>query len=152
MVPAVAAALVVGCGCGPRLAGAGAPRDTTRQDTTRHDATREDMLRWMRAAHDMRQQALSWGDQAYGAVLVQGGRVIGLGPSRVVRNSDPAAHAEREAIRHALAEAGPALVRGAVLYSTSRPCGACEAAAAQAGVARMYFGADLHDAGAPVAR
>jgi len=36
-----------------------------------------------------------------------------------------------------------------VLYSTSRPCGACEAAAAAAGVARMIHGAALADAGAP---
>jgi tRNA(adenine34) deaminase len=40
-------------------------------------------------------------------------------------------------------------LQGAVLYSTSRPCSLCEAAAAQAGVKRMYFGPSLTDAGAP---
>ena len=97
----------------------------------------------------MRQQAESWGDQAYGAVLVQGGLLIGLGPSRVIQNNNPDAHAEREAIADALARVGAARVRGAVMYSTSRPCSVCERAAAKAGIQRMYVGAGLTDAGAP---
>jgi len=36
-----------------------------------------------------------------------------------------------------------------VMYSTSRPCGACERAAAQAKLARMYYGREAIDAGAP---
>lgn len=106
--------------------------------------------RWYEAALAMRRLAESWGDQPYGAVLVQDGRIIGQGPSRVVKNADPTAHAEREAIRDALSAHGAGAVRGAVLYSTSRPCTACERAAARAGVRRMYFGAALQDAGAPV--
>jgi tRNA(Arg) A34 adenosine deaminase TadA len=38
---------------------------------------------------------------------------------------------------------------GAVVYSTSRPCGACQDALALANVERMYFGADGADAGRP---
>jgi tRNA(Arg) A34 adenosine deaminase TadA len=106
-------------------------------------------LRWIRAAEEMRRQALSWGDQAYGAVLVKDNRIIGYGPSRVVKNNDPGAHAEREAIKHAIAEVGKEAVKGSALYSTSRPCRLCEAAAAQAGVVRMYFGAEVQDAGKP---
>ena len=101
------------------------------------------------AALAMRDLALSWGDQPYGAVLVQGGRIVGDGPSRVVRNDDPNAHAEREAILDAQRRLGRRDLGGSVLYSTSRPCRACEAAAAAAGVARMVVGADLVDAGAP---
>jgi tRNA(Arg) A34 adenosine deaminase TadA len=122
------------CACAPRLAfGTGA------------DAG----LRWAREAEAMRQLALSWGDQAYGAVLVRDGRVIGHGPSRVVKNGNPDAHAEREAIRDALTRVGADPVRGADLYATSRPCALCEAAAARAGVRRMFFGAQAQDAGAP---
>jgi tRNA(Arg) A34 adenosine deaminase TadA len=36
-----------------------------------------------------------------------------------------------------------------VLYSSSRPCAACETAAAQANVARMIHGRDSIDAGRP---
>ncbi len=104
---------------------------------------------WYEAALAMRLLAESWGDQAYGAVLVHGGGIIGHGPSRVIRNGDPDAHAEREAIRDAVARHGAARVRGAVLYSTARRCAACERAAARAGVARMYVGPALRDAGVP---
>ena len=38
---------------------------------------------------------------------------------------------------------------GAVLYSTSKRCSLCEAAAAQAAVSRMYFGSPLADGGTP---
>jgi len=94
----------------------------------------------------MKALALSWGDQPYGAVLVVDGRVVGEGPSRVVKNADPTAHAEREAIRDAQRRLGRAHLAGAVLVSTSRPCAACEAAAAGAGVARMVWGDALDEA------
>ena len=106
--------------------------------------------RWYDAAEAMRRLALSWGDQAYGAVLVANGAIIGEGPSRVVKNGDPTAHAEREAIRDARRKLGPGAVVGSVLYSTSRPCRDCELAAAEAGVARMIHGAALTDAGRPM--
>ncbi len=104
---------------------------------------------WYEAAAAMRRLAQSWGDQAYGAVLVLDGKLVGEGPSRVVLNKDADAHAEREAIRDAQKRLGIVQLSGAVLYSTSRPCGLCEAAAARAGVSRMVFGPDLSDAGAP---
>ena len=103
----------------------------------------------MSAALEMRQRALSWGDQPYGAVLVLADRLEGEGPSRVVLNKDPDAHAEREAIRDAQRRLGRASLVGAVLYSTSRPCSLCERAAYEAGVARMIHGEDLRDAGPP---
>ena len=105
--------------------------------------------RWYQAAEAERQRALSWGDQPYGAVLVLADRLEGEGPSRVVLNKDPDAHAEREAIRDAQRRLGRASLAGAVLYSTSRPCSLCERAAYEAGVARMIHGEDLRDAGPP---
>lgn len=105
--------------------------------------------RWAEAAAQMKQRALSWGDQPYGAVLVQDDQLIGEGPSRVVLHKDPSAHAEREAIRDAQRRLGRQRLEGSVLYSTSRPCAACEAAAAAAGVARMRHGLDARDAGVP---
>ena len=112
-------------------------------------APRHTDAHWARLAEAMKQQALSWGDQPYGAVLVLNGALAGEGPSRVVKNSNPDAHAEREAIADAQRRLGRQTLAGAVLYSTSRPCRLCEAAAARAGVARMVFGPALTDAGAP---
>jgi tRNA(Arg) A34 adenosine deaminase TadA len=105
--------------------------------------------RWFEAAEAMRRLALSWGDQPYGAVLVTASGLVAEGPSRVVKHSDPNAHAEREAIRDAQRRLGTQNLAGSVLYSTSRPCRLCEKAAAEAKVSRMYFGAQLVDAGVP---
>lgn len=106
-------------------------------------------LRWYEAAAEMKRLAESWGDQSYGAVLVLDGTLIGEGPSRVIKNQNADAHAEREAIRDAQRKLGREKLEGAVLYSTSRPCALCESAAARAGVMRMYFGPSLTDAGVP---
>lgn len=105
--------------------------------------------RWYRLAEEMKRLAESWGDQSYGAVLVLDDQAVGLGPSRVVRDGDPDAHAERVAIRDAQRRLGRQRLDGAVLVSTSRPCALCEAAAGAAGVSRMVYGAALHDAGPP---
>ena len=105
--------------------------------------------RWYEAAAGMKRLAESWGDQPYGAVLVLDGRIVGEGPSRVVLHADPGAHAEREAIRDAQRRLGRQQLPGSVLYSTSRPCRVCEAAAAAAKVSRMVYGETLADAGPP---
>ena len=105
--------------------------------------------RWIEAAFDMRRLAESSGDQSYGAVVVMDGAIVGEGPSRVVKLGDPEAHAEREAIRDAQERLGRKSLDGAALYSTSRPCSRCERVAAEAGITRMIYGAELHDAGRP---
>lgn len=103
---------------------------------------------FMDLAFELRAQAERAGDQPYGAVLVRGGVVIGEGASAVLARGDPAGHAEREAIRSAMAKLGPNLA-GSALYSTSRPCAACETAAWRAGIVRLVHGPDLIDLGAP---
>jgi len=107
--------------------------------------------KWYAAAVEMRRMADAWGDQGYGAVLVAGSAVVGQGPSRVVVDRNPDAHAERVAILDAQRRLGRERLAGSVLYSTSRPCSLCEAAAFRAGVGRMYFGPALQDAGSPIA-
>jgi tRNA(adenine34) deaminase len=101
------------------------------------------------AAFQMKDDAVRSGDQAYGAVVVKDGRIVGYGPSRVVVRRDWTAHAEREAIRDAQARLGTNDLSGCVLYSTSRPCGSCESVAATANIARMIHGAQATDAGRP---
>jgi tRNA(Arg) A34 adenosine deaminase TadA len=100
------------------------------------------------AAFRMRDDAVRAGDQAYGAVVVKDGRVVGFGPSRVIQKKNQTAHAEREAIRDAQGRLGNDL-SGCILYSSSRPCSECEAAAAKANIERMIHGRSASDAGAP---
>lgn len=100
-------------------------------------------------AFEMRRRAIAAGDQAYGAVVVKDGRVVGEGVSAVVTRNDPTAHAEMEALRNASRTLGTTNLAGCELYGTSRACGMCEPAAAKAGISRMYYGPDGVDAGAP---
>ena len=101
------------------------------------------------AAFRMKDEAVRAGDQAFGAVVVKDGRILGFGPSRVVLKKDATAHAEREAIGEAQARLGRSDLSGAILYSSSRPCPACEAVAAEANIARMIHGSEAVDAGRP---
>jgi tRNA(adenine34) deaminase len=115
------------------------------------DSSAKPSRRWFDDALRMRRLAERAGDQPYGAVLVLDDRLVGEGPSRVVELGDATAHAERVAIRDAQRRLGRNDLRGSILVSTSRPCTACEAAAALAGVSRMFYGEELRDAGAPKA-
>lgn len=104
------------------------------------------------AAQRMRQEAIASGDQPFGAVIAKAGDIIGYGPSRVVVDRNPDAHAERVAIWDAQKRTGTMTLSNATLYSTSRPCSACENAAARANIDRMIFGESASDAGEPQRR
>lgn len=111
-----------------------------------HDATPQSFtLR----AFEMQQLAIDTGDQGYGAILVRDGRVVGQAPSRVIVNGDPTAHAETEAIRDTARRLGTRNLQGCAMYSSSRPCPMCEAAAYWAGVDRLVYGRDVTNGGAP---
>jgi tRNA(Arg) A34 adenosine deaminase TadA len=115
---------------------------------TRALAATAGQQKFIDAAFAMKRDAEQTGDQPYGAVIARHDVIVGWGPSRVVVRRDPSAHAEREAIRDAQRHLGRDLT-GCVMYSTSRPCAACEAAAAEANIERMFFGAAATDAGRP---
>ncbi len=101
-------------------------------------------------AFEMRDMASASGDQAYGAIVVSSaGVIVGEAPSRVVVNGDPTAHAEMEAIRDAAQRLGSRDLSDHVLYSSSRPCPMCEAAAYWAGISSMVHGHAAASAGRP---
>lgn len=100
-------------------------------------------------AFDLQKQAADAGDQAYGAVIVRDGLVIGQSGSRVILDQDPTGHAEMSAIRDAARRLGSRHLSNAILYSSSRPCPMCEAAAYWAGIKQMIHGRSITDAGQP---
>ncbi len=100
-------------------------------------------------AFEMRRLAVDKGDQPYGAIIVRDNSIIGQSWSRVVVDQDPTGHAEVAAIRDAARRLGSRHLSGAIMYSTSRPCPMCEAAAYWAGVGGMFYGRSSDDAGAP---
>ncbi|MDH3695134.1 MAG: nucleoside deaminase [Gammaproteobacteria bacterium] len=103
----------------------------------------------MRRAFDMRQLAVESGDQAYGGVIVKANKIIGQAPSRVIVNNDPTAHAEVEAIRDATRRLQSRDLSGCTMYSSTRPCPMCEAAAYWAGIERLVYSEDIIDGGHP---
>jgi tRNA(Arg) A34 adenosine deaminase TadA len=105
--------------------------------------------RFMARALEMRRIAIERGDQAFGAVIVRDGQVVGEGISAVLTTPDPTAHGEVQAIRDAARRLGAARLEGCELYTTFRPCPMCETAAYWAGIARIFHGEAIVDAGEP---
>jgi tRNA(Arg) A34 adenosine deaminase TadA len=105
--------------------------------------------RFMARAFELRRMAVERGDQPFGAVIVRDGQVLGEGVSAVLTTPDPTAHGEIQAIRDAARRLGTPQLGGCELYTTFRPCPMCETAAYWAGVARIYHGEAIADAGPP---
>ena len=104
---------------------------------------------FMQRAFEMRQSAIDYGDQAYGAVIIRNKVIVGQSWSKVILEQDPTAHAEMAAIRDAAQRLNTRDLGEAVVYSSSRPCPMCEAAAYWAGISQMVYGRDLKSAGSP---
>lgn len=108
-----------------------------------------DATAFIERAFEMRRLAVKNGDQAYGAVIVRDNVIVGQSWSRVVLDQDPTGHAEMSAIRDAARRLASRSLKGAVLYSSSRACPMCEAAAYWAGIDGMIYGRNAGNAGAP---
>lgn len=100
-------------------------------------------------AFEMRKLAVTYGDQAYGAIVVRDDAIIGQSWSRVILDQDPTGHAEMSAIRDAAFRSKNRHLSNSILYSSSRPCPMCEAAAYWAGIDQMIYGSDAIKAGPP---
>ncbi len=89
------------------------------------------------------------GEVPIGCVIVSPeGEIIARGQNRVLRDSDPTAHAEIVALR----QAGSALknyrLTGCALYVTLEPCSMCAGAILHARIARLLYAAPDPKAGA----
>jgi tRNA(Arg) A34 adenosine deaminase TadA len=76
-----------------------------------------------------------------GAVLVQGGRIAGLGWNRNITLHDPTAHAEIMALRAAGEKLANHRLSGATLYVTLEPCSMCAMAMIHARIGRVVYAA-----------
>jgi tRNA(Arg) A34 adenosine deaminase TadA len=104
---------------------------------------------FMQRAAALRRQAVDRGDQPFGAVIVQAGRIVGEGVSAVITTPDPTAHAEVQAIRDAARRLRTSDLSGCEMYGTARACPMCQAAAYWARIARLWYGDPVTDGGAP---
>jgi tRNA(Arg) A34 adenosine deaminase TadA len=89
-------------------------------------------------ARALRDQALSEGDQAYGAVVVREGIVVGEGRNYVILASDPTAHAELLAVRDAAQRLNSRDLSDCDVYSTATPCPMCQGALYWARIRRYH--------------
>jgi tRNA(adenine34) deaminase len=102
-------------------------------------ATAADDIRFMRMA--IEEARLS--DFPFGAVIVRDGQVIARGRNLGRTNRDPTAHGEMDAIRTALADHGPAALRGSTLYTSGEPCAMCMGAIIWCHLGRLVFAASM---------
>ncbi|MBL1211523.1 nucleoside deaminase [Geminocystis sp. GBBB08] len=82
---------------------------------------------------------------AFGTVIVKDGEVIGASGNSVLRDNDPTAHAEVNAIRQACKKLGTVDLSGAVLYSSCECCPMCYATAYWARISKIYYAAGWSD-------
>ena len=114
-------------------------------------------LIYLRAAIAEAHAAELAGEVPIGAVIVHNGEIIARGNNRVLRDSDPTAHAEIVALR----AAGRALNNyrllsgergsedaGCTLYVTLEPCAMCAGAILHARIRRLIYAAPDPKAGA----
>jgi len=109
----------------------------------------------MIADHEAMQAALAEarlageaGEVPIGAVVAREGEIVARGQNRVLRDLDPAAHAEMIAIRAAAAALGNYRLNGCTLYVTLEPCAMCAGAMIHARLDRLVFAAADPKAGA----
>jgi len=89
-------------------------------------------------ARALRDQAVREGDQAYGAVVVRDGVIVGEGRNYVVLQSDPTAHSELLAVRDAARRLGTRDLSNCDVYSTAVPCAMCQGALYWGRVRRVF--------------
>ena len=102
----------------------------------------------MQAALAEAQLAAEAGEVPIGAVVVHNGAIIARGQNRVLRASDPTAHAEIVALRAAGAALGNYRLLGCTLYVTLEPCAMCAGAITHARLSRLVYAAADPKAGA----
>jgi len=93
-------------------------------------------------------KAVEAGEVPIGSVAVHEGVVIGFGQNRVLRDSDPTAHAEVVAMREAALALRNYRLNGVTLYVTLEPCAMCAGAMIHARIDRLVYAAADPKAGA----
>ena len=99
---------------------------------------------YMRIALEEAERGATEGNVAVGSILVAPERVVARGRNLVTSTSDPTAHAEMVALRHAGKQFGHTDFSNLTLYTTFEPCPMCCGAILASGVHTLIMGA-RHD-------
>lgn len=86
------------------------------------------------------------GGGPFGAVIVKNNKIIATGVNSVVKNNDPTAHAEIQAIREACKRLNSFNLSGCMIYSSCEPCPMCLGAIYWAHLDKVYYSNSRKDA------
>lgn len=81
----------------------------------------------------------------FGAVIMRGSEILAASGNSVLKDNDPSAHAEVNAIRIACKKVGAPNLKGATLYTSCEPCPMCYSTAYWARLDKIYFAASWSD-------
>jgi len=81
----------------------------------------------------------------FGCVIVRDGQVLAATGNSVLRDNDPSAHAEVNAIRAACKKLGAPNIKGATMFTSCEPCPMCYSTAYWARVGKIYYAAAWTD-------
>lgn len=95
----------------------------------------------MALALELARRAEAAGEVPVGAVVVQGGEVVGRGYNGPIATQDPSAHAEMIAVREAAQAAANYRLTDCTIYVTMEPCVMCAGLLVNARIRRLVFGA-----------
>lgn len=105
------------------------------------------MNRYIEVAKKLAEENLVTNDGGpFGACVVKNGKIIGKGSNSVIKDNDPTAHAEINAIRNACKNINSYDLDGCELYTTSYPCPMCLSAIIWSNIKRVYYGNTKEDA------
>lgn len=74
------------------------------------------------------------------AIINQEGKILAVASNSVLKDKDPTAHAEINAIRKACKKIKSYDLSGCILYTTAYPCPMCLSAIIWANIKKVYFG------------
>ena len=97
--------------------------------------------KWMQIAIEEAKLAMDENEVPVGCVLVQNEKIIAQAHNQPIKNNDPTAHAEIQALRKAGKQQTNYRLGGCTLYVTLEPCAMCFGAMIHARIERIVFGA-----------
>jgi tRNA(Arg) A34 adenosine deaminase TadA len=104
--------------------------------------------KFIKMACELASKNIDNGGGPFGAVIVKDGEVVSTGCNCVTTIYDPTAHAEVNAIREACSKLQNFKLEDCVIYSSCEPCPMCLSAIYWAGISKIYYANNKHDAAA----
>lgn len=100
----------------------------------------------MRYAIELSIENVKAGGGPFAAVVAKDGEIVAEAVNTVIREKDPTAHAEMNAIRKASGIIGDFHLENCTLYTTCEPCPMCLGAVYWSGISEVYYANSRSDA------